>query len=139
MKHGMQARVATYFPAKPDGFSFCSSCDVDRAWCAAQPACVRQTELFMRTHAAMDQRDPKKLAPILSDILAAVTASLQMCLQTILADGVVIKTPRVELSRDGVPIALKYTDQSGVEHHSYDYAANPAFKPATDLISRLRS
>ncbi|MCW5627162.1 MAG: hypothetical protein KIT73_20765, partial [Burkholderiales bacterium] len=29
MKHGMSARVATYFPAKPDGYAHCSGCEVD--------------------------------------------------------------------------------------------------------------
>jgi hypothetical protein len=31
MKNGLHARSATHFPAKPDGYSFCSGCDVDRA------------------------------------------------------------------------------------------------------------
>jgi hypothetical protein len=29
MKHGMEARTATYFPAKPDKYAFCEGCDVD--------------------------------------------------------------------------------------------------------------
>ena len=40
MKHGMSARTATYFPSKPDGYAFCATCDVDRVFCASQPACV---------------------------------------------------------------------------------------------------
>ena len=60
-----------------------------------------------------------------------------MCLQTVLADGVVIRTPKVELSRDGVPVALTYQDARGEVHQIYDYHSNPAFKPITDMISRL--
>lgn len=137
MKHGMQARVATFFPAKPDKYSFCAQCDVDRYWCLDQPACVKQTELFMLHHAAVEQRSPKHLGKIQADILAALTAALQMCLQTVLADGVVIKTPKVELSREGVPVALTYVDDQGRTHHVYDYHSNPAFKPITDMITRL--
>ena len=61
MKHGLYARVATYFPAKPDGYAFCAGCDVDRVWCGNQPACTRQTEIFLRHHAAFEQRDTKHL------------------------------------------------------------------------------
>ncbi len=136
MKHGLSSRVATYFPAKPDGYSFCKQCDVSRLWCFDQPACVKQTELFMLTHAAFEQRDPRVLGRVHSDLHAALVASLQMCLQSVLGDGVVIKTPKVVAS-DGVAITLTYLDDAGVRHTVYEYAANPAFKPIADLVSRL--
>lgn len=137
MKHGMAAQTATYFPAKPDGYAFCHKCDVSRDWCAKQPACVKQTEIFMMHHAAFDQRNPKVLSSLHADLHAALMATLQMCIQTVLGDGVVLKTPRVELSREGVPVALTYIDSNGETCHIYDYVSNPAFKPITDLISRL--
>lgn len=137
MKHGMAARTATYFPAKPDGYAFCARCDVDRLWCSDQPACVKQTEIFMLHHAAFEQRDPKVLTRLHSDVHAALLASLQMCLQAVLGDGVVIKTPRVQLDSKDRPVALTYVDQLGETRHIYDYAANPAFKPIADLVTRL--
>lgn len=137
MKHGMHARVATFFPAKPDGYSFCSSCEVDRLYCQAQPCCVKQTEIFMRHHAAVEQRNPKHLGEIHADILAAITSALQMCLQAVLGDGAVIKVPRVELSREGVPVTLTYQDAEGNVHPVYEISSHPAFKPITDLITRL--
>lgn len=137
MKHGLTARTATYFPAKPDGYSFCARCDVDRFWCGEQPACVKQTELFMLHHAAFEQRDPRVLGRVHSDLHAALVASLQMCLQAVLGDGVVIKTPKVQLGEGGQSVALTYTDAQGDVHNVYEYMANPAFKPIADLISRL--
>ncbi|RDI25159.1 hypothetical protein DFR41_104215 [Pseudacidovorax intermedius] len=137
MKHGMAARTATYFPAKPDRYAFCEGCEVNRLWCSEQPACVKQTEIFMLHHAAFEQRNPKVLGKLHADLQASLTASLQMLLQSVLGDGVVIKTPRVELSREGVPVALTYTDAAGEVHHIYDYRANPAFKPIADLVTRL--
>jgi hypothetical protein len=137
MKHGMEARTATYFPARPGQYAFCERCDVDYGWCASQPACVKQTEIFMLHHAAMEQRDPKVLGSMHADLLASLTATLQMCLQRVLGDGVVIKTPKVELSKDGVPVTLVYYDASEVKHTIYDYHANPLFKPIADLITRL--
>jgi hypothetical protein len=137
MKHGLEARTASYFPAKPDKYPFCTKCEVDRAWCAMQPACVKQTELFMLHHAAMDQRDPKVLGAVHADLVASMTAALQLCIQAVLGDGVVIKTPKVELSRDGFPVALTYTDENGDTQQIYEYHSNPLFKPIADLITRL--
>lgn len=137
MKHGLEARTASYFPAKPGKYPFCASCDVDPYWCAQQPACVKQTELFMLHHAAMDQRDPKVLGKVHADLIASMTAALQLCIQAVLGDGVVIKTPKVELSREGVPVALTYVDEAGERQQIYDYSSNPLFKPIADLITRL--
>lgn len=137
MKHGLNARVATYFPAKPDGYDFCARCDVDRFWCADQPACVKQTELFMLSHAAFEQRDPRVLAKVHGDLHAALVASLQMCLQRVLADGVVLKVPKVQLDKDGKSVTLSYLDADGNEHPVYEYFSNPAFKPIADLVTRL--
>lgn len=141
MKHGLNARVASYFPAKPDGYSFCARCDVDRDWCSEQPACVKQTELFMMHSAAFEQRNPKVLARLHGDLHAALVASLQMCLQAVLGDGVVIKTPRLEMRPDSegnmVNEVVTYYDDKGQLRTIYDYAANPAFKPIADLVTRL--
>jgi len=137
MKHGLNARTATYFPAKPDGYAFCKSCDVDRYWCSEQPACVKQTEIFMLHHAAFEQRDPKALSRIHGDLHAALVASLQMCLQTVLGDGVVIKVPKVQLDKDGKSVTLEWEDKEGNRHPVLEYMANPVFKPIADLVTRL--
>ena len=137
MKHGANAETATYFPAKPDGYAFCAQCDVGRAWCALQPACVKQTEIFMLHHAAFEQRNPKHLMRLHASLHAALMATLQMCLQAVLGTGVLIKQPRVELNRDGDPVTLSYIDTEGKKAYIYDYSSNPAFKPIADLVSRL--
>lgn len=137
MKHGMNARVATYFPAKPDRYAFCERCDVDRTWCAEQPACVKQTEIFMLHHAAFEQRDPRVLAGLHADLQASLTAMLQMCIQEVLGLGVLIKAPKVELDREGNPVTLTYVDSDGKRQYIYNYTSNPAFKPLTELVSRL--
>lgn len=137
MKHGLNARTATYFPAKPDRYSFCNRCDVDRAWCGQQPACVKQTEIFMLHHAAFDQRNPRVLASLHADLQAALTATLQMCIQEVLGLGVLIKAPKVELDREGNPVTLTYLAEDGSRQYIYNYQSNPAFKPLTELVSRL--
>nr|WP_296020885.1 hypothetical protein [uncultured Acidovorax sp.] len=137
MKHGATARTATYFPAKAGGYAFCARCDVDRDWCSKQPACVKQTEIFMLHHAAFEQRDPRVLTSIHADMHAALMATLQMCIQEVLGLGVLIKAPKVELDREGNPVTLTYTAEDGTKKYIYNYTSNPAFKPLTELISRL--
>lgn len=137
MKHGMTARTATYFPAKPGGYSFCARCEVDRGWCGEQSACVKQTEIFMLHHAAFEQRDPRKLAGLHADLAASLTAMLQMAVQEVLGEGITIKQPRVELDREGTPVTLTYLDDAGKRQYIYNRQSHPAIKAVTELVSRL--
>ncbi len=137
MKHGMAARTATYFPAKPDRYAFCARCDVDRVWCGQQSACVKQTEIFMLHHAAFDQRDPKVLAGLHADLQASLTAMLQMAIQDVLGEGITIVQPRVELDREGTPVTLTYLDAQGTRQYIMNRQSNPAIKAVTELVTRL--
>lgn len=138
MKHGMAAKTATYFPAKPDGYSFCAQCDVSREWCGNQAACVKQTEIFMLHHAAFESRNPRVLSGLHADLQAGLTAMLQMLMQGALADGVIIKQPRVELDREGNSVTLTYLDEeTGKRVYIYDHQSHPALKAIADFVSRL--
>jgi hypothetical protein len=137
MKHGLHARSATYFPAKPDGYSFCSGCDVDRTWCGEQPACVKKTELFMLHQAAFEQRDPKRLMGVYSELHSALFAVLQQILQTIIADGVKITAPQYYTDKEGLMVIAQYVDDHGKLTTINDISAHPLFKPLGELLSRL--
>jgi hypothetical protein len=137
MKHGMAAKTATYFPARPDKYSFCERCEVDRTWCGAQAACVKQTEIFMLHHAAFESRNPRVLAGLHADLQSGLTAMLQMLMQQVLGDGVVITQPRVELDREGNSQTLSYLDEDGKRKYIYDRQAHPALKAISDFVSRL--
>ncbi|WP_367846476.1 hypothetical protein [Rhodoferax sp. WC2427] len=137
MKHGMAAKTATYFPAKPDGYSFCAQCEVNRGWCEGQAACVKQTEIFMLHHAAFESRNPRVLAGVHADLQAGLTAMLQMLMQGVLADGVTLKVPKVELDREGNCVTLSYLDEFGERRNVYELSAHPALKSITDFVNRL--
>lgn len=137
MKHGNSARTATYFPAKPGKYAWCETCNVDQAWCATQAACERQTRIFMMHHAAFEQRNPKLLTEIHGETVAAITATLQIMLQQVLGDGVVLRHPKVELSREGVPVTLSYEDAEGEKHFIEELHAHPLLKIITDFSTRL--
>jgi hypothetical protein len=137
MKHGLAARTATYFPAKPDGYAFCKACDIDRDWCADQPACARQTQLFMQHHAAFESGDPKHLKGIYADLQGAIMAVLQQILQTIIADGVKITCPQWYTDKEtGRVIIAEYIDENGKRRVLTEIEAHPLFKPLGELLSR---
>lgn len=137
MKHGLSARTATYFPAKPDGYAFCSTCDVDRPWCREQPACVKQTQHFLLHHAAFEQRNPKHLMGIYADFHAALMATVSECLRRIIGDGVTVATPRTYVDKDGNCLVVEYLDEAGNQHVVHDVVAHPLFKPVSELITRV--
>lgn len=136
MKTGLYARTATYFPAKPDGYPFCSSCDVDRDWCREQPACSKRTELFMLHHAAFEQQNPRHLSGIYADLQSAVFTVLQQILQTIIADGVKIEAPQWVYDKEAGLVLAQYIDGSGKLQTIKDIQAHPLFKPLGELLSR---
>lgn len=137
MKHGLSARTATYFPAKPDGYDFCKTCDVDRYWCSQQPACAKKTELFMLHHAAFEQKNPKHLTGIYADLQASLFAVLQQILQTIIADGVKVETVKWYTNKEGEVLVAEYVDEDGKRRIMKEsIIAHPLFKPLGELLSR---
>jgi hypothetical protein len=137
MKHGLNARTATYFPAKPDGYSFCQGCEVDRTWCGQQSACTKQTEIFLQHHAAFEQRDPKKLNGIYADLQASIFAVIQSMLQTIIADGVKIETVVWDKDKDGQIHVAEYIDEAGQRRIiRSEVQAHPLLRQLGELLTR---
>lgn len=137
LRHGLSARTAQYFPARPDKYPACSSCDVDRDYCQSQPACTKQTQLFMQHHAAFEQKNPKHLQAVYADIQASITAIIQMILQTIIADGVKISAPAWKVDRDGGIVIGRWTNEKTGEIETImDVSAHPLLKPLTEFLTR---
>lgn len=136
MKHGLTARTATYWPAKPDGYARCQTCEVDRAWCKAQPACVKQHELMLLHHAAFEQRNPRVLSSLYADMQAVVFSLVGEIVRTITADGVKIESPEYYTSPDGRLVVASYIDESGQRRIIKNIEAHPLFKPLAELLSR---
>lgn len=137
MKHGLNARTATYFPSRPDGYSFCQGCDVDRVWCSQQPACTKQTEIFLKHHAAFEQRNPKLLNGIYSDLQASVFAVIQTIVQTIIADGVKVENVVWDKDDDGNVRVAEYVDEQGQRRIiRSDVQAHPLLRQLGELLTR---
>lgn len=136
MKHGLSAQVATFFPAKPGRYAQCASCDVDREWCAQQPACVKRQELFLLTHAAFETRNPRHMTSLYAGMQAAVFALVNEILVTIAADGVKISSPEYYTDPTGRMVVATYIDQHGKRQTIHKIEAHPLFKPLAELLSR---
>lgn len=137
MKHGLNAEVATYFPARPGRYARCKSCEIDHEYCRTQPACQKQTELFLRHHAAFEQRDPRHLTGIYANLQASLFAVLQDILQTIIGDGAKLVTPEWTTDKDGGVVIAQFVDPStGATRIIQNVQAHPLFKPLSELLSR---
>jgi hypothetical protein len=136
MKHGLTARVATYFPAKPGKYPHCQSCSVDFDDCAAEVACMKRTELFMRHQIAFESRDPNLLTDIRSDMQANIQAIIDDMILSIAGEGVTIRTPAYTV-KDGKIEIGNYVDANGEEQIIYDaIQSHPLLKVLSEFISR---
>lgn len=136
MKHGLAARVARYFPAKPGSYPHCKNCDIDWDVCRGNVACMRRSELFMRHQIAFETGDPKLLNDIRSDFHASVQAIIDDMVLAIASDGVTIRNPAYTV-KDGEIKIGRYIDESGHERLIYDeLSAHPLLKILSEFISR---
>jgi len=94
MKHGLNAKTAKYFPARPGKYPHCVSCQVDKAWCATQVACQVQTELFMRYQVAFQSQDPELLVALGAENNAAFQAIMANMMLGVISQGAVLQQPQ---------------------------------------------
>lgn len=136
MKHGLSARTATYFPAKPDGYAFCKTCEVDRVWCKAQAACSKKTELFMLHHAAFEQRNPKHLMGIYADQQAGLFAIVQQMMIDIANRGPMIVKPEWYTDKDGDCHLAQITGADGKVHTFTTEREHPLLRVLSEFVSK---
>jgi len=136
MKHGLYARVATYFPARPGRYPHCDGCGyLDE--CAGQVACLRRTELFLKHQIAFETRDPGMLTELRSDTQAAVQGLINDMLLAIAQDG----GPRIHelqwfYDKDGGFHLAQYTDDQGTKHQITEVKAHPLLRPLIDFLAK---
>jgi len=135
MKHGVYARTATYFPAKPGKYPQCDGCQFIYS-CVRGDPCQKRTELFMRHHVAVETGNPKLLSALNADMQASVHAIMQDMLISIVGTGVEIREPTWYYDKDGSCHFVKYKDEKGTERQLYDISAHPLLKPLMDFLSK---
>ena len=136
--NGLSARVATFFPPKPGKYPACEGCEhLATEGCREYGACLKRSELFLRTHVAFEQKSPELLQEIWSDLQSGTIALLQDMIRSVVKTGAEIKTPKVMLDPDGKPVTLTWTDPTtGRKVPVVEVMGHPLIGRISELLSR---
>lgn len=138
MKHGLTAKVATYFPQRPGGYPHCNGCPYLNNGCGTwdHGACLHRTELYMKHRIAFQQGDPKGLIDLRADLQASIQAILDDMILAIIKTGVEVRTPKWYMDSDGNFRLAEYVDNEGNQRLIEQIDAHPLLKPMFELLSR---
>lgn len=140
LKHGMAARTATFFPARPGKYPHCDGCELEEApeVCKQQLACVKRMEIFLRHHAAFEAGDPRQLQALNADLQSNVRALLDDIIRTLILDGVKIETPEwYEDKETGQPEPVSFVDpQTGRPETLKKIQAHPLLRTLLDALGK---
>lgn len=138
MKHGLFARTATYFPARPGKYSQCDGCEyeIDQG-CIPFGACVKRTELFMQHHIAFETKNPELLTSLRAETHAGAHAMMTDMLRAIFADGVSQTIPKMYYDKDGKCHVFKYKNAQGEEITVDEISAHPLIKHFFDGMAKM--
>ncbi len=139
MKHGLYARTANYFPAKPGKYARCESCEhLESKSCLAPPqACLKRHELMLRHQIAFETQDPDLLLQIRSDTQSAIQGLIDDMILAIAQDG----GPRIQEvvwfnDKEGGFHLARFKDADGNTHQIHEIKAHPLLKPLMEFISK---
>lgn len=155
LKHGMFARTATYFPARPGRYAECEGCHYRDTTCREQTACLKQTELFMRYHLAFENGDPRSLLDIQAETQASIQWIIRSIIMSIVRTGVELKAPKWYFDpvgkkmhivsfvkdpnkrrADADPEDDDIDANEGEVEYVYEYSAHPLLKTLGDFVAK---
>jgi len=137
--HGLNAKVARFHPPKPGKYPSCNTCEYlpDQS-CRKLPACVKKTEIFMRTHLAFETGNPDLMMDLLADNQANFQALMMDMFLTVIADGVTVTAPKMYYDKEGKCHVFEYEDKDdpGEKIVVKEIQQHPLLKPLIDLMSK---
>lgn len=139
MKHGLFARTATFFPAKPGGYPHCEHCEhLATAACLPQRACLKRAELLLQHEVAFETGNPGLLTGLRANTQAMIQALIDDMLLTIALDGGPrIKSPEWYSDKDGGFHLAQYVDDMTKElRQIYKLEAHPLLKHLIDYLAK---
>ena len=139
MKHGLFARTAKYFPAKPGSYPHCETCEhMETLACLPQRACLKRAELLLQHEVAFETGDPGLLTGLRASTQAMVQALIDDMLLTIALDGGPrIKSPEWFSDKDGGFHLAQYVDDFTKElRQIYKLEAHPLLKHLIDYLAK---
>lgn len=138
LKHGLYARTATFFPARPGKYPHCEECEHRYTVCGVSaPACLKRAELFLKHHIAFETRDPGLLMELRSDTQAGIQALINDMILIIAQDGGPrLIHPEWFTDKDGDVHLVRWIDEKGEQRQVMKYEAHPLLKHLMDYISK---
>jgi hypothetical protein len=141
LKHGMNAEVATYFPARPGQYDACEGCPYRDNLCLDQVAksgpCLQRTELFFQTHLAYETGDPSMLKGILARLQANAIAMIDSMFLAVQRRGYELESPEWYFDKDGEFHLAEFTNSQGERQIIRKVEANPLIKHLIDAMKNL--
>ena len=139
MKHGLYAKTATYFPARPGRYDQCEGCvHLEHETCLEDGVCLRRTEGFMRHHIAFEQGDPQPLLSIRATTHAGLQAIVDDMILAIVSRGVELAVPEIEWNPETKAFeTLQYYDsKSGTMRDVMKVSSHPLLRNLIDFVQR---
>jgi len=138
LKHGLNARTATYWPARPGAYSHCNGCEYRDNICITAVACQKRTELFLQHHIAFETGDPRLLNDLNADLHSNLRAIINDMILAVIADGARLKTPQWYYDKDGVFHWARGVDpDTGQEIQLHEINEHPLIKRIGELVTRI--
>ena len=137
--HGLDAKTATYFPARPGSYPHCNSCEyLDDRICldATTKACLKRTELLLQHQIAFETGDPRILTDLRARTQGLVQAIIDDIILAIVSEGVQLKTPAWYHDKEGGFHLAEYEDSEGQMQLIHNINANPLLKTLGDFLSK---
>lgn len=133
MKHGLDAKVATYMPARPGKYPQCDGCEYQEdETCKEYKGCLKQTEPFLKNYLAFMNEDPSLLREMHAGTQAGLHALLTNMLTTVAIDGGArLKSPSFVSDKDG---GIHFVTFDGDQ--IYDHSDHPLLKHIINLVSK---
>jgi len=136
LKHGMSAKVATFWPARPGKYAQCDTCEMFDT-CKTNPACMKKVELYMKHHVAFATGDPSMLSGLRATMQANIQAVIDDMFLAIIKDGARLKTPKWYYDKDGICHVASINDpETGEAITIHEIQAHPLIKMVGDLIAK---
>ncbi|MFP4162128.1 MAG: hypothetical protein ACLFSK_09150 [Ectothiorhodospira sp.] len=137
LKHGLYARVATFYPAKPGKYPQCEGCEYRDTCGVSHRHCLKRAELYLKHHIAFETRDPGMLTELRADTQAGVQALINDMILTITQDGGPrLRSPEWRADEEGAIHLVRYEDDDGNLQQIYRHEAHPLLKHLMDFISK---
>lgn len=138
LKHGINAKVATFYPARPGKYAQCHGCEYLMRCAIDFDACMKRAELFLKHHVAFETKNPALLTSINAELHANIRAMIDDMILTVIGDGSSLRVPEWYIDKDGrFQLARYVDDKTGEQRQLMKIEAHPLIKNIREFVQGL--